>query len=411
VAWVSEIKNTLSLPLFLLSCDAWLDAEEKKTSYLRSTFYYLAAMLAKTSTVMLPLVLLLYSWWKGGVTRQNLKRIIPYLVIAIALGLVTIRYQHINNPIELGGFVTRLTGAGAAVFFYLGKFILPIDLLPIYPGWILTPPSLLQVLSLPALACILFGLWLKRLAWGRHALLGFGFFLLNLLPVLGVVKMDYMVTSPVADHLVYLPMIGLVGLVAAGLEQLHQRHPFPTPLFNSGSAATVLVAGFLFWQSYTYARAFKSSEIFWTYTLERNPQSWAAHHNLGYDFLRRGQFSEAIEQFEQALKIYPGDAKVHDNLGAALQQTGRFSEAIEQYEQALKMNPRDAMVYYNLGTVLARIGRFSEAIEQFEQALKINPADAKVHHNLGVVLQQTGRFSEAIEQFDQALKLSIEHGE
>jgi len=48
VAWVSEIKNTLSLPLFLLSFDAWLDAEEKKSSYLRSVFFYCAAMLAKT---------------------------------------------------------------------------------------------------------------------------------------------------------------------------------------------------------------------------------------------------------------------------------------------------------------------------------------------------------------------------
>src|SRR5262249_29359827 len=132
VAWASEIKNTLSLPLFLLSCHAWLDAEEKKVSHLRSVFYYLAAMLAKTSTVMLPLVVLLYSWWKGGVTRRDLKRITPHLVVAIALGLVTIHYQNnqqVNYPVELSGFVTRLIGAGAAVFFYLGKFVLPVDLL------------------------------------------------------------------------------------------------------------------------------------------------------------------------------------------------------------------------------------------------------------------------------------------
>ena len=222
VAWISEIKNTLSLPLFLLACDAWLDAEEKKVSYLRPALYYLAAMLAKTSTIMLPAVLLLYSWWRGGVTRQDLKRIVPYLVVAIALGLVTIHYQ--SNQVALGGFVSRLIAASAVVFFYLGKFILPVDLLPIYPQAILGP-RVLQVLSLPALAGILFYLWTKRLAWGRHALLGFGFFLLNLLPVLGVLKMTYMLISPVADHLVYLPMVGLVGLVVAGLEQLDERFP------------------------------------------------------------------------------------------------------------------------------------------------------------------------------------------
>jgi hypothetical protein len=60
-----------ALVFFLLSIHAWLDVEEKKsTGYLLSIFYYLAAMLAKTSTVMLPLTLLLYCWWKRGrVTR------------------------------------------------------------------------------------------------------------------------------------------------------------------------------------------------------------------------------------------------------------------------------------------------------------------------------------------------------
>jgi len=80
VPWIAEIKNTLSLPLFLLSCDAWLDGEEGrgKSGYLRSALYYLAAMLAKTSTIMLPLVLLLYSWWKRGtITWQDMKRIVP----------------------------------------------------------------------------------------------------------------------------------------------------------------------------------------------------------------------------------------------------------------------------------------------------------------------------------------------
>jgi len=81
VAWIAEIKNTLSLPFFLLSCDAWLDGEEEKgkSGYLRSVLYYLAAMLAKTSTVMLPLVLLLHGWWKREtITWQEIKRTVPY---------------------------------------------------------------------------------------------------------------------------------------------------------------------------------------------------------------------------------------------------------------------------------------------------------------------------------------------
>jgi hypothetical protein len=230
VAWIAELKNTLSLPLYLLAFGAWIDAEEQKPlGYVKSVLYYLAAMLAKTSTVMLPAVLLLYGWWKRGrISRVEIVRMIPYGLIALTLGLITVYFQnngHDFHTIEHGGLVARLIGAGTAVCFYLGKFILPIDLLPIYPRWTLDPPSLLEVLTLPALAALLWALWSQRRGWGRHALFGFGFFLLNLLPVLGLVRMVYLSITWVADHMVYVPMIGLIGLFAAAWGELGERMP------------------------------------------------------------------------------------------------------------------------------------------------------------------------------------------
>jgi protein O-mannosyl-transferase len=410
VAWVSEIKNTLSLSFFLLSIDAWLDAEEKQSSgYRRSVFYYLAAMLAKTSTVMLPLVLLLYCWWKRGhVTWQEVKRVIPYLVIAVTLGLITVYFQSKgqgDEPIELGGFVTRLIGAGTALFHYLGKFILPVNLLPIYPRWTLDRPSFLQVLAFPTLAALLFGLWTQRSGWGRHALFGFGFFLLNLLPVLGLVKMRYMDVSWVGDQLAYVPMIGLVGIIVVGLEQLRQRLSSFPHLFGIGTMSIAMAIGLLFWESHNNARLFNNSETLWAYTVQYNPHALLVHNNLGDALMHTGRVSEAIEQFEQALKIKPDFAKAHYNLGTALMQTGRVAEAIEQYEQALKIEPDHPYAHNNLGAALMHTGRASEAIEQFEQALKIKPDNAAAHINLGDALMHTGRVSEAIEQFEQALKI------
>jgi Flp pilus assembly protein TadD len=409
VAWVSEIKNTLSLPFFLLSIDAWLDSEEKQSSgYWRSVFYYLVAMLAKTSTVMLPLVLLLYCWWKRGhVTWSELQRMIPYVAIAMTLGLITVYFQNNgqgDNPVVLGGFFTRLIGAGPTVFHYLGKFILPINLLPIYPRWTLDPPSFPQLVALPALAALLFGLWTRRGGWGRPALFGFGFFLINLLPVLGLVKMRYMDVSWVGDHLVYVPMIGLVGLIVVGLEQLHKRLSFPH-LFGFGATSIAVVTGFLVWESHNYARLFNSSETLWTYTIQHNAYAFEAHDNLGNVLIQTGRVSEAIEQYEQALKINPDDAKAHYNLGTAFGRTGRVSEAIEQLQRAVKIKPDYAKAHMNLGNALMLTGRVPEAIEQFEQALKFKPDDPYAHVNFGNALMLTGRVSEAIEQFEQALKI------
>ena len=408
VAWIAETKNALSLPLFLLSCNAWLDAEEKKPgSYLKSILYYLAAMLAKTSTVMLPAVLLLYCWWKRGrVTRQEITRLTPYAAIALVLGLVTVYFQNVGNDpnaLEPVGFVTRSIGAGTALCFYLGKFILPVDLLPIYPRWSLEPPSLLQMLTIPTLALLLFGLWTQRKGWGRHALFGFGFFLLNVLPVLGLVKMGYLNISRVADHLVYVSIIGLVGVVVAAVGQLREWARYS---FRYAVGAIAIVMAWLTWESHSHASRFVNEETLWTYTLEHNPQAWPAYNNLGCALYRAGHVPEAVEQFEQALKINPNYDEAHNNLGNARMQTDRVSEAIEQYEQALKIKPGYAEAHYNLGIALQKIGQTSEAIEQYEQALKNKPDDADAHNNLGIALHQVGRTSEAIEQFEQASKIN-----
>ena len=414
VAWIAEIKNTLSLPLFLLSCDAWLDAEEKRsTGYARSVLYYLAAMLAKTSTVMLPSVLLLYCWWKRGrIARQEITRMFPYAAIAMVLGLITVYFQthgQDKNLFVYEGFFTHLIGAGTALFFYLGKFILPVHLLPIYPRWTLDPPSLLEMLTLPALTALLFAFWTQRRSWGRPALFGFGFFLLNVLPVLGLVTMRYMSVSWVADHLAYLPMIGLIGLVIAGVGQLHDR--VPSSLQLCGIAGVSMMMTWLTWQSHNYASLFINEETLWTYTLQYNSQAWPAYNNLGVAEARTGRVPEAMEQFEQALRINPNDAEAHNNLGNALMQTGRTREAMEQFETAVKINPDMVEFHNDLGYALCQSGRVQEAIEQYEQALRIEPDYADGHYNLGIALVQAGRLPEAIEQYEQALKFRPDYAD
>jgi protein O-mannosyl-transferase len=412
VAWISEIKNTFSLPFFLLSLLAWLDFEDGKSSgYLRSVLYYLAAMLAKTSTVMLPLVLLLYCWWKRGrITSREIKHMIPFAVIAVVLGAVTVYFQTpvANQPlVELGGFVTRLIGAGTALCFYLGKFILPVILLPIYPQWVLNPPSLLQMLTIPIWACLLLGLWTLRNAWGRHALFGFGFFLLNLLPVLGFVQMQYLRIAQVADHLAYLPIIGLIGLVVAGLESGYGRMSASIRPLSLGITAMVVLL--LVWKSRANAALFVNEETLWNYTLRYNPEAWVAHNGLGNALMRSGKLSAAKEQYDLSIKIYPEYAVAHNNLGLVLMQTGEVSEAMRQYRQALKLDPNYFLSYNNLGNALLQTGRASEAMEQYERALKINPDYVDAHYNLGNTLIQTGHESEAMQQYQQALEIDPDY--
>jgi hypothetical protein len=105
----------------------------------------------------------------------------------------------------------------------------------------------------------------------------------------------------------------------------------------------------------------------------------AAHHTLGVQLSQAGKPSEAVGQFEQALRLYPDYPKAYLNLGIALEQMGHTQEAIDQYMQALLLNPDNVKAHLNLAIALEHSGKIQDAIQHYQQALRINPdlADAR----------------------------------
>ena len=67
-----------------------------------------------------------------------------------------------------------------------------------------------------------------------------------------------------------------------------------------------------------------------------------AHNNLGSALARLGRLPEAIEHWEQAVRIDPDYAEAHYNLGIAFEQTGKRGDAIKHYEQAVRLEPNSA---------------------------------------------------------------------
>jgi Flp pilus assembly protein TadD len=416
VAWIAELKNTLSLPPCLLAMCAYIDYEEhgKLQDYFVALGLFLVAILCKLSVILFPLVILLYAWWRRGrIGWNDLKVSAPFFVVSLLLGLIIIGSgiwdQRFNQPgheaLPVGGPLARLVAAGLSLSFYFSKSFLPVGLLPIYPKWTVDPSLPVQYLPWLVLGGVIGWLWTKRHGWGRHALLGLGFFIINLAPCPGFIPdpTTDMAFTWVMDHFLYLPIIGLIGLVVAGLGRMENQFPSSFRFYGIGLLAVVLTL--LAFASHSYAKLFINEETLWTYELRYNPEAYPAHNNLGLALARKGRLSEAMVQFAQALQIKADDAEAHNNLGLALFQTGRAAEATEQYEQALQINPDYADAHYNLANALLQADHFPEAIEQYQQALRINPDYVGAHNNLGVALYRTGRLSEAVDQLEQVVRL------
>jgi tetratricopeptide (TPR) repeat protein len=481
VAWVAETKNTFSVLLFLFAVEAWLDFDAgRRGAYFLAVFLYLMAMLAKSSVIMMPFVILLYAWWKhGSIGWRDVKRIVPFLVIAVILGLISTYLQN-RHPATIGANVVpqdtpvhRIVGACVEVFFYLGKFLVPTGLLPVYPRWILDHPSLLEWLAVPLLAAVVGLIWhFRQHPWCRHVAFGLGFFLLMGLPTFGLVSMLYMRFSRVADHFVYLPMIGLIGLLTAGLEAGWRRLP-PVARPAIPLAAAVVLALFAR-EAHDYSAHFVNQRTLWIYTVARNPDAWPAQNDLGLALLNEGNLAEAAVHFREALRVKPDYAEAHNNLGlvylrealkapsptgrieaavpiapgrpsppvsppggemaeaadefrAALQIKPDYSDAsgnltiamqhnqepgvIGQYDRALQDKPDDIDTRNDLGLALLQAGRVQEATAQFQQVLRARPDYIDARNNLGLALLQTGHPADAIVQFEQALKIKPDFAE
>ena len=445
VAWIAELKNVLSLPPLLLAFSAYLDYDERRrrSDYQVAIVWFVIAMLCKSSVVMFPCFLLLHAWWKRSrISIGDIKMIGGFFIVSLLLGLITVWFQQHRAidmwEIPLGGLFDRIVGAGRALGFYVLKSVWPFGLFPVYPAWLASSLVLWSSVAWGGLAGAVTWLWIRRATWGRHGLLALGWFVFNLLPVLGFIKMSYLGIAPVADHFMYLSLAGLVGLLAVGVGFIEQR--LPVGLRKSPVAMAVLVGGVLVWQSRVYASVFVSPEAMWTYTLRGNPQSWLAHNNLGVvlqeqdkwqdsaaqleaavvlspryapahvnlanTYVHLDRWSDAVAQYSEALRLDPDSFEGHFNFANTLIQMRRFPEAIEHYQTALRLSPEGAAVHFNLANAFLEMGRLPDAVAQYTEALRCNPDSFEAHLNLGNVLAATDRMPEAITHFETAVKLA-----
>jgi tetratricopeptide (TPR) repeat protein len=407
VAWISEMKNTLSLIFCLASFNFFLRTEAEPSGARRGKFFYglslaafLLALLSKTSTVMLPLVLLLCAWWRRGrIVRRDCLRTAPFFLVALLMGGATIWFQlqvmKTGDPVQTENFFARLAAAGRALWFYFGKAILPLDLCMIYPRW--TVDSTNAAVYLPTVlwcALLVTCWWFRSRDWGRATFFAMGCFTVLLFPVLGFLSMDYLVISRVSDHFQYLPLIAAIALVTAAMAK-----GLPGQIFSS--VAAMLVVG-LVAMTFQRSEIISRNETLWRDTLAKNPESFTAHNNLGCILAAQNKLADAMYHFEQTLKYNSKNAGAHANLGRAFSMQHKFAEAEEHFQAALKIKPASADVQQSYAGALMEQGKVAEAIPHLREAVRLEPS-VDLRLRFAGLLHKTGNAREAVEQYRAAL--------
>lgn len=419
VAWITERKNVLSGVLFLLALLAYARFDRtavkarRRILYVTALLLFTGALLAKSSTVIMPLVLLLAAWWQRGTStwRRDVLRVLPFCLLAAAAGMLTLwmekhRVGAVGTPWE-HSFVARLGIAGRAVWFYVMKLAWPSPVCAIYPKWEPRTDDVTGWLVLTAALAAMAALWFGRGRIGRGPLVAVTVFIAALFPVLGFFNVYGMSLSFVADRWAYLPGMSLIALATGAASTLAER--WQRPWLLHGLAALLLpVLGLLTWKQ---AARFQSERSLWEATVAVNPMSSLAHYGLAVVHVNAGEEDAAQACFTEALRLDPAYGDAHHDLGALLLRQGNLRQAQPHLRSAVESNPEDAMYHNSMGLALAMANDLGAATSHYQAALDLKPDYVEALGNYGNALVQSGRFAQAVECFERALKLDSKTAE
>jgi tetratricopeptide (TPR) repeat protein len=118
-----------------------------------------------------------------------------------------------------------------------------------------------------------------------------------------------------------------------------------------------------------------------------------------------GDYDQAIEQIDQAIKLDPANPRFYSERGIVRGANHQFREAVEDLDRAISLDPGSSVAFLERGVLYASMGEFGHTIEDYDEAIKLFPANARGYLLRGIVYLDKREYDRAIEDFDQSIKL------
>jgi len=352
---------------------------------------YVLAVFTKEMAITLPAVCWLADRWRA---RQGLgggpvpaapdgigpgTRRLParQLIVAVALATLGVAAFATAYSAHVWRVVTRTPWHGGSIganfatvervwVHYLGLIVWPARLsadysggaFPVSPG-ALDPRALASVLVLAVVAVPAW--W----SWRRGGMVGFGaaWYAVTLLPVSHVIPY----TELLAEHYLYIPMMGVAFAVAGIVDAIAAR----APERRRALAVTVLVVA--------SAAAVRTA-------------------------VRNRDWHDPVSLWSATAAVCPNCVRARFNLGQAYFQRVRLADAEPHWLAAAALRPNDPAIALALGGLYYRLGKYDLAAERVETALRLKPGDVKAETLAGWIALDSGNPQRAITYFDSVLE-------
>lgn len=407
VVWISARADVLSALFLFASFYFYLKLlDEGKYKYFGATiFFYALTILTKETTIVLPIIFLIYPFFKNDKFKKNIY--ITFLfTLLLSIGYIIVRINIVNSlwGTDYFPFQSKIATIPLVILSYFKLFFYPFDLRLLYnEPKILSEPNLHSFISWGVL--FLFILFIFTL-YKRERLIAFFlvFYLLFLLPVSGIAT--FIRVSLIADRYLYLPSYGLIVFCSYYFLKLYE-------VFKSEKAKKYLEKLFFVYLLIlfllTVFRNFHWSDQFnfLSKMIKDKPDYYGAYIHLGAYYLSIKRFNEAEEAFKTALK-YTGDEDRHivmNNFCALYLEKGDYVKAEKYCLESIELNKEYSLSYNNLVSIYLETGDLNKSYILIQEAIKYNKKNPDFYNKASYVALLLGHIDEAIMYIDKAIEL------
>jgi len=439
VVWIAERKDVLAMVFLTLALVAYARyCRQPSVARFGGVFLaMLAGCLAKSSLVTLPALLLLLDLWplaraaspftprNAGATDRTWAEFLsswwPLLIEKLplfglsatfaAITLLTHAYA-LDTSVAARPAAERIGHSLNSIAWYLLHTLWPTGLHPMHHHFEpMLSSGAVAVASLIVVVPIAIALF--RPAARPAVVVGLGWFLLALLPTLGI--LGRVGVAPYADRFTYIPHIGLMLAVvwsaASVVDQARSPAARRSFTWACTAALAVLVCTYVVIDE-SQIGIWRNSKTLFQHTLAADSGNFIARFQYGEILRRQGDLPTAVAELRQSLQSMEGlpvspkkRSAIHNALGVALRDGGGVTAANEEFARAASLDPTNRLALTNIGVALVESGHPEEALETFSSLAASDPTDVDVLHNLVVTHAILGNLAESLTACRQLVAL------
>jgi protein O-mannosyl-transferase len=427
VAWATERKDVLFGAFYFAAIYQYIKYL-KSENYTLSNRHLLMAfglfvlsLFSKIQAVSLPLSMLALDYYfKRPLTIKLLFEKAHLFLGSLAYGSLSI--YLLKNAQTIGDDITLYSGFGRLVIgfhtyaVYLGKFILPWIMSPLYPYPDVIPTAF-YLSSLLLVASIVGIIWAFRQGM-TNLVFGWVFFFVNYIFVSQIVAAGQ---GFLADRFTYVPYFGFWILLAAYTEGVLFKRSDNKLLDNSGKIgilsaqneqstaiklSIMVYAVVCLFMTFQQTRVWNNCESLWTKALEYDDRATTAWLNRALYFREKKNFSKALEDLNAAIASSSKATQAYISRGKTYTDMGDAARALPDFSMAVQQKPKLAEAWANRGNAYGQLGKLDSALADITEALKLDSTLVSAYLGRGNVYGIMGRFQESVQDLSKAHELN-----